>query len=412
MPDLSYEQKRALIMAALDPSKRYMVWIRDLFDDRVVIEEDNRLFEMPYTIADDGKVTLGVRKEVITSYVQLAEMKDVEVLKVGTFTSMNGAVVTYTEKDLEEIEANAKTLDAILRPPLVATHDEGEDASVTVFGSVHGGLLHNVRKSGEKLLADIKGVPKKAAELLEEVGEFRLSPEIYSDFQHEGESYGKALRRVAWVAIPAIKTMAGITAANLYEEKPDQPTTWVRFNEPGQVEKRKEKKDMPDLAKLQEDMTKLSEKVTTLESENKSLKAEKEQAMTKLSEKETGERKAKALGIVKPMRDAGLAPAIAERMEKFAEGLDNSRVEKFGEKDHTLLDEFGSILDSIVKRDAKGRLFVPFGEQAPGASKGEGKSKDEEREEAIKKYEETNKVDYRTAVLAVSKEKPELFKND
>lgn len=362
---LSYEQKRGLVQAAVDPEKEYKVWIKDIFEDKAIVEDGGKLFEVPYTIAD-GKVTLGERKEVITSYVPFAEMKDVEVLKTGTFVSMAGNVLTFTEQDLEEIEANAKKLADVVKPPLVATHDEGDNASVQVFGSVHGGTLHNIRKVGEKLLADIKGVPKKAAELLAEVGEFRLSPEVYNDFVHDGQSCGKALRRVAWVDIPAIKTMAGVTAANLFEEKPDQPTTWIRLRESEQSKNGKENK-MSE--KLQEQVNKLSEKNTTLESEIKALKTEKEQAVIKLSEKEKAEKTSKIKDLIKPFRDAGLAPVAAEQIEAFAESLNGSKVLKFGEKESTQVEKFSEVLNSLFKREKDGKLIVQFGEAAPGADK-------------------------------------------
>ena len=405
MSELSYEQKRTLLQGALDPNNEYRLWIKDIFADRVVVEENGRLFQYGYSILD-GKATLGERTEVMVSYDPFAELKDVEVLRTGTFTSMSGETVTYTEEDLDAIAANSVTLKDTVKPPLVATHDEGDDASVQVFGSVHGGLLHNVRKAGEKLLADIKGMPKKAAELLGEVGEFRLSPEIYKDYKHEGQSYGKALRRVAWVAIPAIKTMAGITAANLFEERPDQPTTWVVFDEGSQSTTKKEKRKMPeDITKLQEDMDKLSE-------QNKALKAENETAVTRLSEKDAAEKKTKVVEMVKPLRAAGLAPATADRLESFAEGLDNSTVEKFGEKSHTRLDEFSSILDSMLKREKDGTLIVQFGEVAPG-SKGEdgkGTAADRLSELTRKKLAENKDLNYAQAFSEVQVENPDIAK--
>jgi len=384
LQELSYENKRALLMSALDPNNDYRVWIRDIYSDHAVIEEgEGKLFEIPYTIMD-GAVTLGERKAVRVAYEAFAELKDVEVLRAGTFTSMSGEAVTYTTADLTEIAKNAGDMEEILKPPLVATHDEGDDASITVFGAVHGGIFHNIRQDGEKLMADIKGMPKKAEELLGEVEEFRLSPEIYKNFSHEGNSYGKALRRVAWVAIPAIKTMAGVTGANLFEEEPDQPSTWVKLHERNQSPTKEEHKMPEDVTKFQEQLDKLSEKIATLTESNAALtterdalKSDNEAKAIKLSDLATSEKALRIAGMIKPFRAAGLAPVVADRLEKLAETIDASTVAKFGEKEHTPLDEFGEILDSMLNREKEGTLVVEFGEKAPG-SEGFAESKVEQ----------------------------------
>lgn len=403
MPELGYEQKRKLIEGDLNPDDKFNVWVKDIYDDRVIIEDDGRLYEMSYSI-DDNKVTLGDRKEVTVSYEALAEMKDIEVLKAGTFTSMNGDVVTYTEEDLEHIVKTNNELGDVIKPPLVATHKEGGNTSVAVFGHVDGGKFHNYRKVDDKILADLMGAPKSVPELLSEVEELRLSPEIYKDFKHEGRTYGKVLRRVAVVDIPAIKTMAGITEANLHEEKPDQPTTWIRLHEPGQSEKRKETETMPD-----EDVKKLEEKNKDLEEQNEASEKEKADLKAKLAEKEQAEKVLKVDAMIKPMRDAGLAPATADRLEKFAEELDSTEVQKFGENSHTALDEFGDILADMIERDKNDTLIVQFGELVPG-SKGDegGDAADKLEEMTTKKMKEKPDFTYTQAFAEVQEENPEL----
>ena len=94
MSELSYEQKRGLLQGALDPDKDYKVWIKDIFADRVVVEENGRLFQYGYSILD-GKATLGERTEVMVSYDPFAELKDVEVLRTGTFTMRNKLTLSF-----------------------------------------------------------------------------------------------------------------------------------------------------------------------------------------------------------------------------------------------------------------------------------------------------------------------------
>ncbi|MCK4786216.1 MAG: hypothetical protein KAV87_20835 [Desulfobacteraceae bacterium] len=379
MPELSMDAKRDLIRGKLDPDNKHDIWIRDLYEKHVVIEDDGKLYEVTYTISDSNEVTLGDRKEVVVTYEALGELIDVEVLKAGTFTAMNGTEVTFSEEDLQEIADNATTLADTIKPPFVATHQEGENASLQAFASVHGGVLHNFRKVGEKLLADIKGVPKKAIALLKEVEEMRVSPEIYNNFKDdEGTAFGKVLRRLSWVDIPAIKSMAGITEANLFEEKPDQPTTWILLSEQKQSKPRKEEVVMPkDVSKLSEaDIVALQEqadKVKGLEKTNADLKKENEGHVSKLSEVETKE-KATAIGaIVAKFQDGEgkdvLAPAAMNSIKKFAAQLDSTTTIKLGEgddaKEVTALAMFGDLLDNLIQRSDKGTLVVHLGEMAP-----------------------------------------------
>lgn len=400
MSDLSYEQKRALLMASLDPEYKYEIWIRDIYDDKVITEEGGKLFERGYSILDNA-VTLGERKEVIISYEALSEIHDLEIFEAGTHRGK-----PYSEEDLDLMVQNFNDLKEKIKPTLVVGHSE-EQELLKDSGIPSAGWAESLKRIGTKLVATFKDVPKVIADLINKGAYKRVSSEIYNNF----EDKGYALRRVALLGgeIPEVKTLQDVVA--LYADTLE--TTWVVFDEGAQSKNGKEKeKVMPEpIIKLQEDITKLSEKVTALETENKALKGEKEQIVLKLSEKETAETKSKAREMVKPFREAGLAPAVAERLEAFAEGLDNSKVEKFGEESHTQLAEFNSILGSMLKRGKDGKLLVQFGEVAPGASRGE-KSKDEERDEAVRKYREDNKADLRTAILAVSRQRPDLFKED
>jgi len=396
MPELSHDAKRDLIRGKLDPDNKYEIWVRDVYDDRVIVEDEGKLYEYPYTLNDKQEVTLGERKEVIATYEALGELKDVEVLKTGTFTSMSGTKVTYSAADLDEIVENAQKLEGLVRPPFVATHKEGDDATIQVFGSVTGGILHNIRKVGETLLADIKGVPNKGVELLREVKEMLTSPEVYNNFKDdEGNAYGKVLRRLSWVDIPAIKSKAGITEANLFEEATDQPTTWILFSEPDQSKQRKERNSMEiDIRKMSKgEILKLGEKqIATLSEadagyvvllqENDRLKSENESHVSRLSEHEATVKKTKVENIVARFQgkegEEVLAPAALDSIRHFAEQLDSTAVVKFGEgdqaKEATLLDRFSDVLDSFISRSEKGTLVIRLGEVAPSETDKHGES--------------------------------------
>lgn len=341
--------------------------------------------------------TLGERKEVVATYSALGEFKRVEALKVGTFTDMNGLSVTYTHDDLDQIIENSEKLKGYINPPFVATHEAGSDATIEVFGSVTGGMLHNFVREGDTLYTDIEGVPNKGVELLKEVKLMPTSPEIYDNFvDNEGTAFGKVLRRLSWVDIPSIKSKAGITEANLFEEAQDQPTTWVSLNEPAQSKPRKEKKVMPkviDISKLGEsEILKLGEEAiatlnegdaryVTLLQENSTLKTENKSNATKLSEHTQTAKTAKVDAIVAKFQDKDgkeiLAPAAMASIKQFAETLDSTSVIKLGEgetaKDTNALEMFSELLGNLIKRSDKGTLVVQLGETAPGSDGEEGK---------------------------------------
>lgn len=407
MADLSMDQKRQLIEGELNPGDRMNVWIKDLYDDRVVINDDGRLFEMPYSILD-GKVTFGARTEVKTAYEPLAEIKGLEIFEAGTYRGR-----AYAEKALDEMVANFEALKDTIKPTLVVGHSESQKL-LKDSGLPSAGWMSALRRAGTKLVADFREVPKVIAALIGKGAYRRVSSEIYHNFDDRGH----ALRRVALLGgeIPEVKTLQDVLA--LYADGED--TTWVIFDESPQST-RKEKNTMSDnnnkLEKLQEDMTKLSGQVATLTAEKsdlsekiKTLEAEKKAALETLSEKAKAEKALKVRAMFQPLREKGLAPAVAGRLQAFAERLDASAVEKFGEDEHTLLDEFGAVLESMHRRDADGTLIVPFGEVAPG-SDGERGTDEDEREKAVQRYMETHKAGYKDALVSVSRERPELFSN-
>jgi phage I-like protein len=53
-----------------DPDARWTWWVRELYEDRVIISErDGDLYEVPYTVGADGEVELGERRKVEVQYV-------------------------------------------------------------------------------------------------------------------------------------------------------------------------------------------------------------------------------------------------------------------------------------------------------------------------------------------------------
>lgn len=111
--EVSHDELRRNLQAAIKAAKGlplpgYYCWIRDVFDDRVVYEEEtptgSTLYQQGYTLADDGAVTLAAtptKVKVATTYVAVKEAGDPADgdLLEGTMT---GDVVPLVEKALRK----------------------------------------------------------------------------------------------------------------------------------------------------------------------------------------------------------------------------------------------------------------------------------------------------------------------
>ncbi len=456
MSEFSFEDQRRMICDAVGDLRKQAnpgmmesyPWIRDMYADRVIVEDGSELYEYPYTIADDGTVTLGNPKQVKVTYEAFAEIKGMEVLQTGTHVSQDGSSVTYTEGDLDEIKKNAETLKDVVKPPLVVGHAEGdlsELINAQTVGAPQVGFYDPATLTKKKnedgsfsLFADVKDVAEKA---VDKIGKElkRVSPEIYTNYKHGDKSYGKVLRRVSFVPLPSIKTMADVTQAHLaFGEQPDQPTTWVIFREETPQTKGKEQRKM-DVIKLQEQVTELTTKmgelagkVTTLETEKKdalaklgeatakitTLETEKKDAVTKLSEAQKAQRRTEIHQFCENLkRDGKLIPAMQDMgIERFMEALDDSAVQKFAEdKGDKKAEELSPLAFMKKFMESFGKI-VRFGEMGgpgKGADNTDEKDRVKKRDEAIAKYREAHPGDSQAvAWKAVSSEQPELFKGE
>jgi len=377
--EFSFEDKRRMVQEAISGIKSGKVksammpesypWIRDMFDDHVVVEDGGKLFEYPYTMAADGAVSLGDSKPVKIAYEALAELQNVEIVKTGDHVSETGAKITFIESDLDEMIKNAEVLKATIKPPMVVSHAEG-DASAAINAATVGApqvgwmdpasLVKKKNADGSiSLFATFKDIAKGA---VDKIGTElkRISSEIYNNYKAGEKTVGKVIRRVSFVPIPAIKDMKDASQAHLvFGETPDQPTTWVTLSEAAPKSAApqaaapaagngtnvppdggKETTDM-DIEKLAEQVTTLSESVTKLQDEAKAkddkiktLEAEKEASVTKLSEVEKRTQREDIDRFLEGcLREGKLSPALRVMgLDKFMQGLDDHAVVKFGEK--------------------------------------------------------------------------------
>lgn len=119
----------------------------------------------------------------------------------------------YSIADLRSIADAHRELASELRPPAKIGHDD--------YGPAVG-YLENVRVSGTKLLADVKDVPRRFAELVNARAYHARSVELSRvTSQRTGARYPLVVSALAWLGakMPAVRTLDDVHA--LYESNVD-----------------------------------------------------------------------------------------------------------------------------------------------------------------------------------------------
>lgn len=138
--------------------------------------------------------------------LQTEDIKGVEIFATGKW---NGD--EYTQEDLDKmIEAfNEK----VIEPPVKLGHDDHQNI-LKNSGLPAAGWVERLYRRGEKLLADIKQVPKKIAELIKAGAYKKVSSEILWNYEINGKVYPRVLNAVAFLgaAVPAVTSLKDILA--------------------------------------------------------------------------------------------------------------------------------------------------------------------------------------------------------
>lgn len=330
----------------------------------------------------------------------------------------------YTEKDLEEIVNGFHTTKNELKPYLKFGHDNkqklAQDSGMPALGWVE-----NLRKVGNKLVADFVKIPKKIYELLLVGAYRRVSSEIFWDIEVKGRKYKRLLKAVSLLGAdtPACDNLDDIIS--LYRESGKFAINYKKENEFKEyqfeiVDKTKIKQKKEDF-KVDE-LTKVKLENEKIKAENEKLKVsgkkyeddtkkaedaekkaveEKEKAEKELGEKKEAEKKAEVDSLTKKMIDEKhLLPANAEKFKTLLFSLKEGEVKKYkikskeGEVEKT---SEGILLDILQSNDVKLNIDenTETGDTTPKGDNNELNLKAE-------KYAKENKVSFREALIKVS----------
>lgn len=129
--------------------------------------------------------------------MQSFNLHDVDIFATGTH---NGD--TYTVADLDEMVRAFGELD--FKPPIKAGHSEREPKDVAGLPAL--GWVENLRRVGDKLIADFTHMPKLVYEAIRDRRYATRSAEIYWNLERGGKKYSRALKALSILGgeIPAV----------------------------------------------------------------------------------------------------------------------------------------------------------------------------------------------------------------
>ena len=366
---------------------------------------------------DQGNLT-SIELAIWENYSQTYELKDVEVFGIGEWKGQK-----ITDEDIDDIVNGTNEIIDKLKPKVKLGHDD-KQVLLQRTGYPAGGWITKLKRSGDKILVDIKEVPKVLYQLIKNGAYKRISSEILYDYTEPStkKKYAKVLSAIAFLGadLPAVTNLKDIAAlydadenANLiiYEKEEKKTTQKVE-------KKRKETYIMPNGIKITEVEGKKFvavedyEKVTKEAEDNKDYKVkfEAEEKKSKESEEKLGKiSKEKREAEIKTFVDAHCSekdmrflPKQKEVLMALVESTSDEKKIKFTVDNketelsqRELLEKFiglqPNFSDSIFAELSKGE-----------EEKEEGKDKLTPEEKKVQKYMAENKgVSYREAVLAV-----------
>ena len=108
MHGMSFDELRTLINDTLNQGEEWTRWVRDIYEDRVIVSDDHgtELYEAPYTVSPDGSITLGEMRRVRLEYVAARAIAldaggevpaEIQVIPFGRTETVKGVFVLDEE---------------------------------------------------------------------------------------------------------------------------------------------------------------------------------------------------------------------------------------------------------------------------------------------------------------------------
>ncbi len=295
-------------------------------EDNGLIPEDCKAVTWAQLV--DGELDLRTLAEALT-------LEDVEILRTGTW---NGDV--YTVTDLNDMVAAFGNVG--FEPPVKLGHSE-EQTLLQEDGLPAAGWVTKLKVVGDTLLATLKDVPRKIAELISKGAYKQRSAEVFFNYRGagDGRTHPRVLRALSLLGadIPAVKGLSPLDSyLSLYgEQESDLHVAGVELHthseNDGGTDPMPDGKDKTP-AVTPEDLKKLTDQLAELKTSIDS----KDDKITKLESSLTVERTSRlsdeVVGYVDRMKRAGkLAPAEEPLVRLILESADRTTTRKYTDGD-------------------------------------------------------------------------------
>ena len=347
------------------------------------------------------------------------ETKNIEGIEIFAAGTWNSDI--YTVDDLDKMVEAYNATKTKVKPFLKLGHNEMQ-ALLEADGLPAAGWIDNLRRIGEKLVADFVGVPKAIYELIK-AGSYRtVSSEIYWNFALDGEKYPYLLKAVAILGadIPAVSSLKDIMSlyakgepAMAYAEGAEVKTYEIK-TEDCKMEK--------EIKELQEKLANAEKLFTEEQAKTVAVTAEKDAAIVSLAEAnaKTTELQTKHDDLVKEHTAVTEAARVVEINAKIDELITAKKVlpaqkevlfaiiKNMPREAKYSVDGKDETLEGLVMKFAE--AYQPVNLPTEPAANGKAPevkkfdNDDDAKHAAIEKYMADNKVSYTKAYDAITLE--------
>lgn len=169
-----------------------------------------------------------VARKKETAYERLT---DVEIMATGDWVDSEGKKTGYTNKDLDDIVEGTNEILEYIKPRVRLGHEE-EQKLANASGVPALGWVERLKRRGDKVLADIKDIPKVLADLIQKRAYKRVSSSILFNYTEQalgGKRFRRILDHIAFTggALPGVTTLQDIAA--LYAEETEGDMHTIEF---------------------------------------------------------------------------------------------------------------------------------------------------------------------------------------
>ncbi len=358
---------------------------------------------------------------ILEAYSQTYELKDVEVFGKGTWKGNK-----ITDKDLDDIVNNTNEIIDKLKPKVKLGHGDKQDL-LRKTGLPAGGWITKLKRAGDKILVNIKEVPKVLYQLIKNGAYKRISSEILVGYTEPStkKKYNKVLSAIAFLGadLPAVTNLKDIAA--LYDFNEDANLIIYEKMTKKVDKKRKEVYVMPGKVTITEienkkyvaveDYEKIEKEKEASDKEKEEVKGFKEKF--EAEEKKSKEAEEKLGKISKEKReteiktfiddhcsdkDMRFLPKQKEVLMALVESTSDEKKIKFTVDDKETKLSQRELLEKFIELQPNFSDSI-FAELSKGEEEEEeGKDKLSPEEKKVQKYmDDHEKATYREAVLAV-----------